>query len=160
MLWLSFNSFRRRISILNNNILHGFNLNSDYDQYERNLKWCNEEIILYIENCSEDIMKNLLFIAKELINRQFEWDEYARTFISMKMLDSINYWREDDEEQFTIKEIIGMLYLQSILITKDSNFIFSFDDKIIFRNHSSGRHYLLAEGNINDGFYEYDVSSD
>lgn len=139
--------------------LQDFEIDNKENLLTRQIEWCGDRIDLNIELDIEDNIHKLIFIANELVQNQAVWDNNVRNFVAKSFLDSANKWRCGEGLPFTLKDIMNILYLHNISIQKDGNFCFLFDDSIIFKNHSTGKHYLNVEGNLKEGFYEVDSFS-
>lgn len=124
-----------------------FKLDRRLNQFEADVTWNGDEIELRIEAHDDGIPVERMATARKLWADQKGWQNQIDEFVVRELLELKNdNWLEEDEEPLTASEFTSRLYLESVCVDEDAEFVFWYDDGELFWGH-----IIEVRGNIQTG---------
>jgi hypothetical protein len=124
-----------------------FTLNRALDWYEARPDWGGRRVNLHLERKGGADEEALFALAEGFWKQRKKWDRRARDFAAEELLELKNdNWLGDREKEFTPRTFKARMALESVGLSPDGSFEFTYDDGNLFWGHVIQVSGTLAEG--------------
>lgn len=131
-----------------------FKLDRRMDWFEAEVNWNGEEIRLTMEAFDDAIDPGFMATAEELWNRQSFWKKRIEDFVVQELLELKNdNWLDDDEDEVSPEEFVERIWISSVSVQENGDFVFWYDDGNLFWDHA-----IEVEGNIQTGLSRANIA--
>lgn len=126
-------------------------LDKSLGMFDGDCQWNGEECMVHLdvdERGAETALDAEATLAK-LLSESTAWDEKARAFAALKLVDTANDWLTDEDEnapEITEEDFAARLSISELCVSTDGDFELFYDDDDMFWGH-----VIIVSGNIEDG---------
>lgn len=135
-------------------------LDKSLGEFDGDCLWNGEECMVHLDVDGEgfETADESLATLAELMQHSGMWDDRARQFAAVRLVDHANDWKQEDSgeedfEEITKEEFAGRLSISEICASPEGEFTFYYDDDDMFWGH-----VVIVSGNLKDGVTDADFA--
>jgi hypothetical protein len=122
--------------------------------FSKNIQWCSNNTKLVFNTKDINELKIMIKEYSEVLKNHAKWDENAREFAALRLLNLKNdFWLDIDEEELTHSDFVNRIGLECLSIKSDGALTFWFEDGDIFAGH-----VIIVEANVNGEFIDAEMA--
>ncbi|MGE6630755.1 DUF2262 domain-containing protein [Bacillus sp. NPDC077027] len=138
--------------------LGAFKLVKGIDLFETNVKWGNQESLLYFNLGEDEEINDCLQTARQLVQDQDKWDATMKSFAAKDLLAQANEWNEHNDTELNDEDITYDLFmsritLESLQTYPNGEFEALYHDGDLFWGH-----IIIVRGHINGSFESANIA--